>query len=131
VVTGETGHFTANGPAIVDFLIRAGAAAERLHLPDMGRSTMIRANTDNRLVEPLAELLFLSWGPLQVVADEFSDLEGAEQVLIFGSWAARYLQTPGRHPMTWMSWSSGGQLAVPSTTLLTGHSNAWECPSTR
>jgi len=40
----------------------------------VGRSTMVRANSGNRLVEPLAELLFLSWGPLQVTADEFSEL---------------------------------------------------------
>jgi predicted nucleotidyltransferase len=59
---------------------------------------MVQANTGNRLVEPLTELLFLSGGPLQVVADEFSELHGAERVLIFGSWAARYLQWPGPPP---------------------------------
>ncbi len=64
----------------------------------VGRSAMVQANMSNRLVEPLTELLFLSWGPLQVVADEFSGLHGAERVLIFGSWAARYLQCPGPAP---------------------------------
>jgi DNA-binding transcriptional ArsR family regulator len=64
----------------------------------VGRSAMVQANAGNRLVEPLTELLFLSWGPLQVVADEFSELHGAERVLIFGSWAARYLQWPGPPP---------------------------------
>lgn len=64
----------------------------------IGRSAMVQANSGNRLVEPLTELLFLSWGPLQVVAGEFSELEGAERVLIFGSWAARYLQSPGPPP---------------------------------
>lgn len=64
----------------------------------VGRSAMVQANSGNRLVEPLAELLFLSWGPLQVVADEFAELDGAERVLIFGSWAARYLQRPGPPP---------------------------------
>jgi len=64
----------------------------------VGRSAIVRANSDNRLTEPLAELLFLSWGPVQVVAEEFSDLEGAERVLIFGSWAARYRQRPGKPP---------------------------------
>jgi predicted nucleotidyltransferase len=59
---------------------------------------MVQANPGNRLVEPLAELLLLSWGPLQVIADEFAELDGAEQVLIFGSWAARYLQRPGPPP---------------------------------
>lgn len=64
----------------------------------VGRSTMVMANLGNRLVKPLTELLFLSWGPLQVVADEFSGLDGAERVLIFGSWAARYLEQPGPPP---------------------------------
>ena len=59
---------------------------------------MVRANTGNRLVEPLTELLFLSWGPLQVIAEEFAGLDGAERVLIFGSWAARYLQQHGPPP---------------------------------
>ena len=46
----------------------------------------------------LTELLFLSWGPLQVIADEFAELAGVERVLIFGSWAARYQQRPGPPP---------------------------------
>jgi DNA-binding transcriptional ArsR family regulator len=65
---------------------------------EVGRSAMVRANPDNRLTQPLAELLLLSWGPLQVVAEEFSGLDGAEQVLIFGSWAARYHESPGKPP---------------------------------
>lgn len=65
---------------------------------EVGRSAIVRANSDNRLVKPLSELLFLSWGALQVVADEFSGLDGAEEVLIFGSWAARYHQRPGKPP---------------------------------
>jgi DNA-binding transcriptional ArsR family regulator len=65
---------------------------------NVGRSAMVQANPGNRLVEPLTELLLLSWGPLQVIADEFAELAGAERVLIFGSWAARYLQRPGPPP---------------------------------
>jgi DNA-binding Lrp family transcriptional regulator len=65
---------------------------------NVGRSALVGANPGNRLVEPLTQLLLLSWGPLQVVADEFAGLEGAERVLIFGSWAARYLQRPGPPP---------------------------------
>jgi predicted nucleotidyltransferase len=65
---------------------------------NVGRSAMVQANPGNRLVGPLTELLLLSWGPLQVIADEFAELEGAERVLIFGSWAARYLQRPGPPP---------------------------------
>ena len=65
---------------------------------EIGRSVIVRADTRNRLMKPLAELLLLSWGPLQVVAEEFSELDGTEQVLIFGSWAARYHQRPGKPP---------------------------------
>jgi len=69
-----------------------------LHRRNVGRSALIQANPRNRLVEPLTELLLLSWGPIHVVADEFEGLDGAERVLIFGSWAARYLQRHGPPP---------------------------------
>lgn len=36
VVTGETSHFAPFGPGIVAFLRAAGAAAEHVHLPDLG-----------------------------------------------------------------------------------------------
>jgi predicted nucleotidyltransferase len=58
----------------------------------MGRSSLVKANGDNRLVGPLTQLLFLSWGPQQVVAEEFGGIPGASRVLIFGSWAARFLR---------------------------------------
>lgn len=63
-----------------------------------GRSTMVRANIDNRLTGPLAELLLLSWGAQQVVSEEFAGLAEAEQVVIFGSWAARFHEIPGTPP---------------------------------
>jgi DNA-binding transcriptional ArsR family regulator len=65
---------------------------------EVGRSALVRANPGNRLIPPLTEVLLLSWGAAQVVAEEFSSLDGAEQVLIFGSWAARYHQRPGKPP---------------------------------
>jgi DNA-binding transcriptional ArsR family regulator len=69
-----------------------------LHRRSVGRSALVRANTQNRLVAPLAALLLLSWGPMQVVADEFAALPQAERVVIFGSWAARYLGRTGPAP---------------------------------
>jgi DNA-binding Lrp family transcriptional regulator len=65
---------------------------------NVGRSALVQANEQNRLVKPLTELLLLSWGPLQVVAEAFAALPDAERVLIFGSWAARYLGQPGPPP---------------------------------
>lgn len=78
--------------------VRRLTEAGLLRRRNVGRSALVQANPGNRLVEPLAELLLLSWGPLQVIADEFAGLAGAERVLIFGSWAARYLQRPGPPP---------------------------------
>lgn len=75
-------------------LTQAGLLRRR----DVGRSALVQANSQNRLVEPLAELLFLSWGAMQVISEEFERLAGAERVLIFGSWAARYRQQQGRPP---------------------------------
>lgn len=65
---------------------------------NVGRSVVVRANTRSRLTEPLTELLLRSWGPLQVVAEEFASLPLTSGVLIFGSWAARYLGHRGQPP---------------------------------
>jgi predicted nucleotidyltransferase len=78
----------------VQRLVDSGLLVRR----EAGRSVMVRADPGNRLTAPLTELLLLSWGPPQVVAEEFAGLRGAEQVLIFGSWAARYHQQPGKPP---------------------------------
>jgi DNA-binding transcriptional ArsR family regulator len=78
----------------VSRLTEAGLLSRR----NVGRSALVRANTQNRLVRPLTELLLLSWGPLQVVAEEFSALPDTERVVIFGSWAARYLGEAGPGP---------------------------------
>jgi DNA-binding transcriptional ArsR family regulator len=78
----------------VSRLTEAGLLQRR----NVGRSALVRADTRNRLVEPLTELLLLSWGPMQVVAAEFAPLPDTERVLIFGSWAARYAGESGPAP---------------------------------
>lgn len=82
----------------VHYEVKRLTEAGLLRRHSIGRSAIVQANSGNRLIEPLTELLFLSWGPMQVVADEFAGLDGAERVLIFGSWAARYLQQHGPPP---------------------------------
>jgi len=43
-------------------------------------------------------LLLRSFGPRQVVAEEFAGVTGIEAAFLFGSWAARYEGQPGRAP---------------------------------
>jgi len=50
------------------------------------------------LTQPLTDLLLRSFGPRQVIAEEFADLPGVEALFLFGSWAARYAGEQGRPP---------------------------------
>ena len=62
-VTGLAERFDAP-PSTVHGEVKRLTEAGLLSRRHIGRSAMIRANTGNRLVGPLAELLFLSWGLL-------------------------------------------------------------------
>jgi hypothetical protein len=55
----------------------------------VGRARVVRANTASPSVAPLTQLTLVTFGPQAVIADEFNEL-GADRVLVFGSWAARY-----------------------------------------
>ena len=56
----------------------------------VGRTRVVRANTANQLT-------LVTFGPQTVVAEEFDGL-GADRVVVFGSWAARYHGEPGPAP---------------------------------
>jgi DNA-binding transcriptional ArsR family regulator len=64
----------------------------------VGRSRLLRANTDHRAFGPLAQLLLVSFGPHVVVAEEFAALSRISQVVIYGAWAARYAGVDGPAP---------------------------------
>lgn len=74
-------------------LVNAGILADRT----LGRARLLRANLSNRAAVPLTQLLEVTFGPETVIGEEF-DLADAKQVLIYGSWAERYLGTPGPPP---------------------------------
>jgi hypothetical protein len=63
----------------------------------LGRNRLVRANTAHPATPALTQLLEVTYGPKAVVAEEFASV-GAEQVLIFGSWAARYAGEAGPPP---------------------------------
>lgn len=63
----------------------------------LGRNRLIRANTDHPAAPALTQLLEVSFGPRAVIAEEFA-VPGANAVIIFGSWAARYAGQVGPPP---------------------------------
>jgi predicted nucleotidyltransferase len=73
-------------------------AAELLRDRPVGRSRLLSANQAHPAHAALTRLLELSFGPHTVVEDEFAGLDGVKQVLIFGSWAARYDGVEGPPP---------------------------------
>lgn len=74
-------------------LDEAGLIASRT----LGRNRMVRANMSHPAASALTQLLEVTFGPKAVIAEEFA-ISGAEQVLIFGSWAARYAGQAGPPP---------------------------------
>ena len=63
----------------------------------LGRNRLVRANTSHPAGPALTQLLEITFGPKVVIAEEFA-ISGAEQVVIYGSWAARYAGQSGPPP---------------------------------
>jgi predicted nucleotidyltransferase len=74
-------------------LDRAGLIVSRT----LGRNRLVRANAAHPAAPSLTQLLEVTFGPRVVVAEEFA-VPGAKQVVIFGSWAARYAGEVGPPP---------------------------------
>lgn len=64
----------------------------------VGRQRHLRANTDSPFYEPLHDLLARAYGPPRLIAAALAPLDGIEEALIYGSWAARYYNEPGPPP---------------------------------
>jgi len=78
----------------VERLAKAGIVTERR----VGRARLVRANSTNRYLSPLTELVTLAFGPELVVGEEFQSLPGSDAAAIYGSWAARYEGEAGPPP---------------------------------
>lgn len=63
----------------------------------LGRNRMLRANMAHPASDPLRRLLEVSFGPSVVIGEEFGSV-GADEVMIFGSWAARNSGEAGPPP---------------------------------
>jgi predicted nucleotidyltransferase len=63
----------------------------------LGSARLVTA-AESPLTGPLTELLLRSFGPRQVIAEEFAALARVDAAYLFGSWAARYAGQRGRAP---------------------------------
>lgn len=78
--------------------VRRLQAADLLVVRPVGRAKLLRANEGSPYFRPLSQLALISFGPPLVIGEEFACLAGVRQVLIFGSWAARYEGESGPAP---------------------------------
>jgi DNA-binding transcriptional ArsR family regulator len=78
----------------VNRLVEAELLAERR----AGNTRLVRANPDSPFFEPLVAILSRAYGPASIVPEVLGGLAGVEQVVLIGSWAERFLGTPGPPP---------------------------------
>ena len=61
-----------------------------VRIQTVGRTKLLSANESNPHVRPLTQLVLMSFGPPLVISEEFGTVSRIEQLMIYGSWAARY-----------------------------------------
>jgi hypothetical protein len=64
----------------------------------VGPTRLVHSNTAHVFYGAVRQILLATYGPPAVVAEEFQNIAGVDAVVLFGSWAARYLGRPGPAP---------------------------------
>src|SRR5659263_605570 len=85
-------------PAVVHKEVSRLVEAGVLRDSRQGRSRLVRANPEYRLLRPLTDLIAGTYGPVPVVADVLHGTPGIEAAYIYGSWAARHDGESGTQP---------------------------------
>ena len=78
--------------------VRRLAESSLFETRSIGRARVVRANRANPATGHLAKLLETTVGVPAVIAQEFADLSDVDDVVPFGSWAARNAGKPGPPP---------------------------------
>jgi hypothetical protein len=78
--------------------VRRAEDAGILSSEKTGPTRLVRVQPEHPLHDAVRRIVLAIYGPPAVVAHEFQDLDSVDAVLLFGSWAARYLGEPGRAP---------------------------------
>jgi DNA-binding transcriptional ArsR family regulator len=77
-----------------DRLAESGLIEERR----TGNLRLLRAKTDTVVARPLTDLLLVTYGPLAIISELLSRVDGVNEAHIYGSWAARYRGEAGPVP---------------------------------
>ncbi len=64
----------------------------------IGRTRLIRANQNYRLLQPLTQILAATFGPEPVMSRLLGGVQGIHEAFLYGSWAARASGMVGRAP---------------------------------
>ena len=64
----------------------------------VGRQRLLKPNTESLYYPEMQGLLLKAFGPATLIGPALADIQGIEQALLFGSWAARYLGEQGTEP---------------------------------
>lgn len=64
----------------------------------VGRTLLVQTDLTTPVFEPLRALMMLSYGPVPVLTELLSGVEGVEEAHIVGSWAHRLAGVPGHWP---------------------------------
>lgn len=66
---------------------------------NVGRTRLVRANTDSPYFAGLADVLVKAFGVPWVLSRSLSGLDGVEHAYVYGSWAARFQGEAGDRPV--------------------------------
>ncbi|MDO5629231.1 MAG: winged helix-turn-helix domain-containing protein [Mobilicoccus sp.] len=75
-------------------LVESGVLRDRVE----GRNRLVRADVDHPLFAPMSQIIAATYGPVPTLQAAFEGVEGVEDVVVYGSWAARRLGEPGEFP---------------------------------
>lgn len=85
-------------PAVVHKEVSRLVEAGVLRDSRQGRSRLVRANPEYRLLRPLTELITGTYGPVPILTRALAAVPGIEAAFIYGSWAARHQGHVGDQP---------------------------------
>lgn len=94
-LAGRTGVPYASAHREVERAEVAGLLISR----KVGRTRLVRANTTSPYYEGLADVLTKAFGVPHLLATALTGVRGIEQIIVYGSWAARYYGEPGQRPI--------------------------------